>query len=249
MSTVFSLSDSDSEDDIPSSPSSLTSLPSTANPIYPLMDIPSCFPPVFDSVTLSPSVKDKRRFYNVYSGDQCGCFRDWADASGRVSCVKGNWYKAYDTWEEALDGWRQNCHSYYCHPADFVDRTLFISETTVNVPEATVAPPSQHNVVFLPASAPQANSTSSSLPSTHTMRSLSPASPSKLSSRGSASSHSRTALRHWAVSTTGFSSVVSTSQASRLFDEAVAARREVDMCEISSFDEALDWFNRLSLAS
>ncbi|KAE9385170.1 hypothetical protein BT96DRAFT_1007291 [Gymnopus androsaceus JB14] len=250
MSTVLTLSDSDSEDDIHSSPSSLTSsVPSTPNPNCQSMDLATCFPPVFDSATPNSPVRDKRRFYNVYAGDQCGCFREWSDASGRVSGVKGNRHKSYDSWEEALDGWRQNCRSYHRHPADFVDGTLFCPETTVNVPQATVPPPSQHNVVFLPESAPQASPTTSSRPSTPrrpTLLASLPASPSKHSPR--ATSRSLTAPRHWAVSYTGFNGVVSKSQAGRLFEEAVLDSREVDMCEISSFDEALDWFSCLSLA-
>ncbi|KAE9399616.1 hypothetical protein BT96DRAFT_993803 [Gymnopus androsaceus JB14] len=235
MTTICSLLDS--EDDIPSSPSSITSS-------LPPMDTATCFPPVFDSVTPNPSVKDKRRFYNVYSGDQCGCFRDWSDASGRVSRVKGNRYKAYDTWEEALDGWRQNCRSYHHHPADFVDGTLFHPETTSNVPEAAVPPPSQHNIVFL---ARAASSSRPSTPRRPAVRPSSPASPSKhCYCTSTSTSH---APRHWAVSSTDFNGVVSTMQASRLFDEAVGDRREVDMREISSFDEALEWFNRLSLST
>ncbi|KAE9384572.1 hypothetical protein BT96DRAFT_1007931 [Gymnopus androsaceus JB14] len=269
MSLVLLLSDSDSEDEIPSSPSSLTSsLPSTANH---LMDTATCFPPIFDSASDNPPVRDKQRFYNVYSGDQCGCFRDWSDASGRVLGVKGNRHKAYDTWEEALDGWRQNCHGYHCHPANFEDGTLFRPDTTANIPEATVPPPSQHNVVFLSASDPKASPTGPPRPSTprrdparasldvarllqkitisvNQLRASSPASPSKRSSRAS-TSYSRTTPRHWAVSSADFNGVVSTSQASRLFNEAVVDMREVDMCKISSFDEALDWFSRLNLAS
>lgn len=38
---------------------------------------PTCVPSLFDSRKNDPSVKDKRKFYNVYVGDLVGCFREW----------------------------------------------------------------------------------------------------------------------------------------------------------------------------
>lgn len=38
---------------------------------------PTCVPPLYDSRKADPSIKDKRKFYNVYSGDLIGCYREW----------------------------------------------------------------------------------------------------------------------------------------------------------------------------
>ncbi|KAE9386431.1 hypothetical protein BT96DRAFT_1006085 [Gymnopus androsaceus JB14] len=105
------------------------------------------------------------------------------------------------------------------------------SETSLNIPEAVVPPPSQHNIVFLQKSDPKAPPTSPRHPSTprrDTVCSSLPASLSKHSSRAS-TPRSQGAPCHWAFSSMDFNGVVSTSQASRLFNEAVVDSREVNM--------------------
>lgn len=75
------------DDDAQSSSSLTSSLLSTHSLSHQLSNLsipdmesthPTCFPPVYDSATGNPGLRDKRLFYNVYAGDQCGCFRDWS---------------------------------------------------------------------------------------------------------------------------------------------------------------------------
>lgn len=124
------------------------------------------------------------------------------DASGRVTGVKGNRHKSYSTWEEALDGWRQNCRSYHRHGPDFVDGTLFRPQVQGNIPPPVNPLPSQHNVVFLPSS-PLGSS------SGHSLRSSPSRNLPRPRSVGSGSYSSEPTHRHWALRSAGFIGVVS----------------------------------------
>ncbi|KAE9390048.1 hypothetical protein BT96DRAFT_1002664 [Gymnopus androsaceus JB14] len=207
MSMVLSLSDSDAENEFPSSVSSLIlSPPSTVGHFT--MDTPTCFPP----------------------GTSVAAFEI------------GPMLVAAFLVSQAI-GTKVTTHGSRLWTAG----ARIVAHTTVTPliswMEPSSAPRQPSDSKASPAS-PQRPST----PLRDTARPSSPASPTKRSHRAS-TSRSQVNPRHWAFSTVDFNGVVSTSQASMLFNEAVADSREVDMREISSFEEALDWFNRLSLAS
>lgn len=123
-----------------------------------------------------------------------------SDASGRVTGVKGSRHKSYDTWEEALDGWRQNCRSYHRHGPDFVDGTLFQPQIQCNIPQAVNPPPLQQNIVSIPRSLRDFSPKDSFRPSPSRRNTPRPL---------SAGYSPEFTHRHWALSSAGFIGVVS----------------------------------------
>lgn len=130
-----------------------------------------------------------------------------ADASARVTNVKGNRHRSYNHYEEALDAWRQNCRATHHHDVAFVDGTVYSRPQAVEIPQPVNPPPSQHNVVFLP-STPTANRQGPT---------STPGSPMKTSKASSSREKSRSASRQpvpdahlWAVHTRQFIGVAST---------------------------------------
>ncbi|KAJ3765095.1 hypothetical protein FB446DRAFT_795395 [Lentinula raphanica] len=72
-----------------------------------------------------------------------------ADAGARVTSFPGNVHKKYDTYEQALAGWRQHCRGYHEHPAGFIDGTMFVNPDALTVPKTPppiTPPPAEINV-------------------------------------------------------------------------------------------------------
>lgn len=165
---------------------------------------PTCVPPLYDSRRADPSIKDKRKFYNVYVGDLVGCYREWyvccsnnflssdlhyvrrGDAGGRVTGIPGNLHKSYTTWELALEAWQQNCRAYHRHAPGFVHGSTFEPDALISPPEPVTPRRSQHNVVF--PSSPSSGQSSSAVPPGTPSRSSRTRTRSKGNSKGNSSS-------------------------------------------------------------
>ncbi|KAJ3817805.1 hypothetical protein F5878DRAFT_632187 [Lentinula raphanica] len=200
---------------------------------------PTCTPPVYNSS--EPVQKSgKYKYYNVYWGSEPGCYKDWADASGRVTNFKGNRHKGYDTWEQALDGWRQNCRAYHLHPTDFVDGTMYssVSCTEREEPRPMTPPPSRHNISDL--------RTGNVSPTKTPFRRV-PTEP--VTSTPSASSRSSELDEYfWAIHSPAFNGLVSSAL---LADEYLARanrfRQPVSMLRVTSVAEAERWLSSMDL--
>ncbi|KAJ3840330.1 hypothetical protein F5878DRAFT_674973 [Lentinula raphanica] len=77
-----------------------------------------------------------------------------ADASGRVTNYPGNMHKGYDSYGEALAGWRKHCRGFHQHPPGFIDGTLFVAPEIPETPPPTTPPPARINTILVPASSP-----------------------------------------------------------------------------------------------
>ncbi|KAJ3964658.1 hypothetical protein EV361DRAFT_955740 [Lentinula raphanica] len=195
----------------------------------------------------------KYRFYNVYAGDQPGIYKNWqvsdiltelflltlmnfhisrADASGRVTNVKGNHHKGYKTWAQALEGWKQNCSSYHHHPAGFVDGTPYSPLVRPETPSPMTPPPSRQNTEHFEAAA--ANPSIPSLPTPH-----------------HSMPHITTeSLQYWAIRSVGFVGVVSsTSQAQAIADEAASCNENISLRLVDDLSEAEAWLKAPSRQS
>ncbi|KAJ3709707.1 hypothetical protein C8R42DRAFT_729882 [Lentinula raphanica] len=200
---------------------------------------PTCTPPVYESS--APNRKSRRRYYVVFIGDQPGCYLDWADAGARVTSFPGNVHKKYDTYEQALAGWRQHCRGYHEHPAGFIDGTMFVNPDALTVPKT---PP--------PITPPPAEINTMSFP-TPTM--FSPASsPIRAPSQNHPSAFGPEAFtpqrrtRVWAIHSPKFNSVVTSStQADKILTRAMNQGEEVEVREVDGVAQAEEWFGTLSL--
>ncbi|KAJ3818662.1 hypothetical protein F5880DRAFT_1617171 [Lentinula raphanica] len=225
------MSDSeDSDSDRALSPSTISSISFDASLTEQLrtlnMDsIPTCRPQIFESSNpfSNSSQSGQYLYYNVYAGDHPGCYKDWADASGRVTNVKGSQHKGYKTWAKALEGWRQNCRAYHHHSPGFVDGSPYSPSPRPETPPPVPAPPSCHNVEHLEAHP--------SAPPQHVSQT-----PINRTSNGH---------RYWAIHSTNFIGVVSsTAQAQAMVDEALAVLNiPITLRLVNDLLEAEHWLN------
>ncbi|KAJ3710274.1 hypothetical protein C8R42DRAFT_637530 [Lentinula raphanica] len=240
-SSLTSTSITDFSDIRPPSPSDLGHIISAImNPATPA-EIPTCTPPVYE--TFAPTRKSgrNRHYYMVFIGDQPGCYRNWADAGARVTNYPGSIHQKYDTYEQALAGWRQHCRAYHKHPAGFVDGTLFLAPDAPTVPKT---PP--------PITPPPAKINTTSFP---TPAGFSPpSSPIRTPSRNRPSgfepevSTPQRRNKIWAIHSPKFNSVVSSStQADRILATAMNQGEEVEVREVDGVAQAEDWFSTLTL--
>ncbi|KAJ3831631.1 hypothetical protein F5878DRAFT_667352 [Lentinula raphanica] len=197
---------------------------------------PTCSPVLYRSSNpfYDSTKSGQYEFYNVYAGDQPGIYKDWqvsfilyqhihlhmslsrADASGRVTNVKGNRHKGYKTWAQALEGWRQNCSSYHHHPPEFVNGTPYSPITRPETPPPLTPPPSRQNIEYFNATATKPSTPSG--PSLNT-----PQYPMRHTT-------TQSDVQYWAIRSHGFVGVVSsTAQAQVIADEAAARGDDISM--------------------
>ncbi|KAJ3963713.1 hypothetical protein EV361DRAFT_956702 [Lentinula raphanica] len=139
-----------------------------------------------------------------------------ADASGRVTNVKGNRHKGYKIWAQALEGWRQNCSSYHDHPPEFVNGTPYSPITRPETPPPLTPPPSRQNIEYFNATATKPSTPSG--PSLNT-----PQYPMRHTT-------TQSDVQYWAIRSHGFVGVVSsTAQAQVIADEAAARGDDISM--------------------
>ncbi|KAJ3832366.1 hypothetical protein F5878DRAFT_666642 [Lentinula raphanica] len=216
---------------------------------------PACSPPVYGSSAPTRRSGRSFKFYVVFVGDQPGCYRDWADACGRVTNYPGNVYKGYNSYEQALAGWRQHCHGFHKHPPGFIDGTLFVAPQAPEIPKTpppTTPPPAQINTISIAPQSPMRTSSqigTSAFPPIVPPAPTSP-SPSRISAspRAAEASTPQRRSRIWAVHSPRFNSVVPTSaQAEKVLARAVQQGEEVEICEVDSVAQAEEWFRTLSL--
>ncbi|KAJ3752627.1 hypothetical protein EV360DRAFT_88565 [Lentinula raphanica] len=245
-STIFISDDEDSYE------SSLT-MTSLSTMQVTRTECPTCVPPVYESS--SPMRRSGRsyQYYAVFVGDQPGLYRDWADASARVTNYPGNMHKGYDTYEQALAGWRQHCHGFHKHPPGFTDGTMFISPEVPRSPTPVTPPPARINTMSFPTTSFPTPPTVFS-PASSPTRTSSPIRPS--ASTSPSSSHiprpnvqtPQRPSRIWAIHSPRFNSVVSSStQADKILARAMEQGEEVEFREVDGVAQAEDWFGSLSL--
>ncbi|KAK7434977.1 hypothetical protein VKT23_019896 [Stygiomarasmius scandens] len=213
-----------------------------------------CRPQLFDSKTPGVNFQPKK-WYIVFTGPVPGCYTTWADASSRVIGVKGARYEAYDTYEQSLHGWRQNCLSHHCHPADFVDGTTYVPSSPPRPIAITPPPDNNPTPVYTctppltPMHAPQ---TSSSRPTS------APASPSKhrvarAFFAANSPRHQPVAApqlqRRWAILADGISGVFDAEAGNAVLEEACLQAIPVQAREVTLLVEATEWLECLELAT
>ncbi|KAJ3817337.1 hypothetical protein F5880DRAFT_1618369 [Lentinula raphanica] len=224
MSATTTISDSESESESPLSPS--ISSPSSLDPSLTeqfqscsMNSTPTCRPNLYESSNpLRSTQSGQYPFYNVYAGDHPGCYRDWADASGRVTNVKGSRHKGYKTWAQALEGWKQNCRSYHHHPSGFVEGTKYSPSPRAETPPCMTPPMSHHNREFF-----EAKVTPSVAPR-HA--------PQNINVR--TSDDSAESPQYWAIHSAG-------AQAQMILDEASGRNEEISLRLVTSLSEAEAW--------
>ncbi|KAJ3816756.1 hypothetical protein F5880DRAFT_1618971 [Lentinula raphanica] len=169
-----------------------------------------------------------------------------ADASGRVTKVKGSRYKGYKSWTNALHGWRQNCRAYHHHPPGFVDGSLYIPSPRPETPPPMTPPPSHHNVQHFEAtSAPLTPQTPMNRTSTETQPPINRMPTQLRSPMSRAPNESR--HRYWAIHSPDFVGVVSsTDQAQNILDEAGAEDEHVTLHLVNNLSEAEDWLRHFT---
>ncbi|KAJ3751859.1 hypothetical protein EV360DRAFT_89294 [Lentinula raphanica] len=239
MSSTTTIILSDSEDgDMSSTVSSTDSFDLSLTDSFRdlMMDAqPTCMPTLYESSSpIYDSVKSGQyQFYAVYAGDQPGIYKDWADASGRVTNVKGNRHKGYKTWAQALKGWRQNCTAYHHHPPGFVDGTPYSPMVRPETPPSMTPPPSRHNTEHFNAAA-KPSTKSAAQPSTSSLHT-----PQHPVRRTATDSH----VQYWAIQSPGFVGVVSsTAQAQTIIEEAAGRNDDVSLRLVHNLSEAEEWF-------
>ncbi|KAJ3714690.1 hypothetical protein C8R42DRAFT_726180 [Lentinula raphanica] len=251
-----SLAISISDDEDTTAESSLTSTSdsdlwnSEPDPFIDLMTPhPTCVPPVYQSSSPVKTSGRKYKYYVVFVGDQPGCYRDWADASGRVTNYPGNMYKRYDSYEEALAGWRQHCHGFHNHPPGFIDGSLFVSPRAPQIPKTlppTIPPPANINVVSVPESSPMQTSSQIN-PSVFPSLAV-PMTPRPLTDRPGLM---RRLQCHNAEVVFGpfipQDSIVSSPLADKILARAIRQGEEVEVREVDGVAQAEEWFGTLSL--
>ncbi|KAJ3727943.1 hypothetical protein C8R42DRAFT_639015 [Lentinula raphanica] len=254
-----SLAISISDDEDTTAESSLTSTSdsdlwnSEPDPFIDLMTPhPTCVPPVYQSSSPVKTSGRKYKYYVVFVGDQPGCYRDWADASGRVTNYPGNMYKRYDSYEEALAGWRQHCHGFHNHPPGFIDGSLFVSPRAPQIPKTpppTIPPPANINVVSVPESSPMQTSSQinpSVFPSLAVP--MTPSSSHRSPRVDAEAPTPQCRSRVWAIHSPRFNSVVpSSAQADKILARAIRQGEEVEVREVDGVAQAEEWFGTLSL--
>ncbi|KAJ3819098.1 hypothetical protein F5880DRAFT_1616768 [Lentinula raphanica] len=234
----------------PSSISSIASFDSLTEQVRTLrMDsTPTCRPILYESSdpSFNSSQSGRYPFYNVYAGDHPGCYKDWADASGRVTNVKGSRHKGYKSWAKALDGWRQNCRAYHHHPPGFLEGSLYMPSPRPETPPPMTPPPSRHNVEHFQAQ--PSTSFATQTPMNRTSSEL--LSPLEHSYNHSNPPMGRTPnkARHqyWAIHSSDFVGVVSsTTQAQTILDNAATSDNPVSLRLVNSLLEAEEWLTQV----
>ncbi|KAJ3991307.1 hypothetical protein F5050DRAFT_1812698 [Lentinula boryana] len=186
----------------------------------------------------------KYPFYNVYVGDSPGCYKDWADASGRVTNMKGSRHKGYKSWAKALQGWQQNCRAYHHHPPGFVDGTLYSPSRRPEGPPQITPPPSHHNVQHFEvrASTPPTPQTPMNRTTTESEPSINRTPAELRPPMGRTVNH-----RCWAIHSPDFIGVVSsTEQAQNILDEAGAQAKHVTLRLVNDLSEAEEWLRLIA---
>ncbi|KAF5375458.1 hypothetical protein D9757_009965 [Collybiopsis confluens] len=241
--------DSDSESSFPDQLVDWDSYIETMNREH----VTTCAPQFYDSIL--PPTKRSHSNYQYY-WDQPGCYKNWADVVGRVTTgYSGNMHKGYDTYEQALDGWRQHCRGFHKHPPGFVDGTTFVAPEVPKTPPPTIPPPSKINITTFPSPVkptpvkPQANRnrTAQSSPSSPTPSHPRPV--RNFATAGVGSSVPTMRRGHvWAIHSQDFNSVVASSaQADRILQSAVERGEEVEIREVLDVADAEKWFAELAL--
>ncbi|KAF5325575.1 hypothetical protein D9758_018236 [Tetrapyrgos nigripes] len=109
---------------------------------------PTCTPQLFGHRTKETEEGKqplkRAKFYNVYTGDGAGTYRDWSEAGARTNKVSGALHQSFQSWEEALEAWKQYCLSHHDHPSDMQDGTVYIPVQSTPQPRS-VSPP-RHSV-------------------------------------------------------------------------------------------------------
>ncbi|KAF5348176.1 hypothetical protein D9757_014680 [Collybiopsis confluens] len=244
--------DSDSESSFPDQLVDWDSYIETMNREH----VATCAPQFYDSI-LPPTKRSHSnyQYYCVFVGDQPGCYKNWADVVGRVTGYSGNMHKGYDTYEQALDGWRQHCRGFHKHPPGFVDGTTFVAPEVPKTPPPTIPPPSKINITTFPSPVkptpvkPQANRnrTAQSSPSSPTPSHPRPV--RNFATAGVGSSVPTMRRGHVrAIHSQDFNSVVASSaQADRILQSAVERGEEVEIREVLDVADAEKWFAELAL--
>ncbi|KAJ3830855.1 hypothetical protein F5878DRAFT_668251 [Lentinula raphanica] len=194
---------------------------------------PTCRPALYESSNplFDSSQSGQYLFYNVYSGDQPGCYKDWADASGRVTNVKGSRHKGYKSWAKALSGWRQNCRAYHHHPPGFLDGTLYSPSPRPETPPPMTPPPSRHNIEHFQAQP------STQTPMNHTSDELHPP---------MSRTPNKSRPQYWAIHSSDFVGVVSsTTQAQMILDNAAACDDPAILRPVNNLSEAEEWLRQV----
>ncbi|KAJ3964903.1 hypothetical protein EV361DRAFT_955516 [Lentinula raphanica] len=234
---------------------------------------PVCTPPVYESS--APTRKSGRgfRYYVVFVGDHPGCYRNWADASARVTNYPGNMHKGYDTYDQALAGWRQHCLASHIHPPGFVDGSMFVAPAVPTTPPPLTPPPSKTNMTSFPATLFSPDDSPIRTPSQihpSTFPSLEVVSPVPIRTPTSQIRPSTVEVspvptsvpprvdvdaqtpqrrnRFWAIHSPRFNSVVpSSTQADKILMRAMEQGEEVEVREVDGVAQAEQWFGSLTL--
>ncbi|KAJ3722197.1 hypothetical protein C8R42DRAFT_641633 [Lentinula raphanica] len=221
--------------------------PAQAGAVY--VERATCTPPVYES-SVPTRRSGRNKYYVVFVGDHPGCYRDWSDASARVTNYPGNMHKGYDTYDQALSGWRQHCLASHIHPPGFIDGTLFVAPPIPKTPPPLTPPPSKVNKTSFPTPTSVFRADDSPI------RTPCPIRPSDFSSIVSpvpTSSSSRVQTpqprnRLWAIHSPKYNSVVpSSAQADKILIRAVQRGEEVEVRAVDGVAQAEEWFCSLSL--
>ncbi|KAJ3817511.1 hypothetical protein F5880DRAFT_1618208 [Lentinula raphanica] len=202
---------------------------------------PTCRPILYESSNprFDSSQSGQYPFYNVYAGDHPG-----ADASGRVTNVKGSRHKGYKTWAQALEGWQQNCRAYHHHSPGMVDGTTYTPSPRPETPPPVTPPPSRHNIERF-----EAKPSTPTKPKTPMNRSANKLRPPMGTSNEMHAPMGRTPNnshhQYWAIQSPDFVGVVSsTAQAQNILDNAAAHDKDITLCLVNNLSEAQEWLNK-----
>ncbi|KAJ3751971.1 hypothetical protein EV360DRAFT_89199 [Lentinula raphanica] len=225
--------------------------PAQTAPVH--VERPTCTPPVYESSAPSRRSGRNYKYYVVFVGDHPGCYRDWADASARVTNYPGNVHKGYDTYDQVLSAWCQHCLASHSHPPGFIDGTLFMAPAVPKTPPPLTPPPSKVNKTSFPTptSVFSADESPIRTPSQIHPSSfpsiVSPIPTSAIPARVDSGTPQR--RNHiWAIHSPKFNSVVpSSAQADKILMRAVQQGEEVEVRAVDGVAEAEEWFSSLSL--
>ncbi|KAJ3709700.1 hypothetical protein F5878DRAFT_666586 [Lentinula raphanica] len=207
-----------------SSTSSLTASTALAEQLLNcrMAPMPTCRPNIYESSNpgFGSGQTGQYPYYNVYAGDNPGCYKDWADASGRVTNVKGSRHKGYKSWAQALEGWQKNCRAFHHHPPGFIDGSIYSPSRRPETPPPMTPPPSRHNVEHFEPEPSAPTQHAAQIPINRT-----------------SNEH-----RYWAIQSPKFIGVVSsTAHAQAILDEAALNNDPVTLRLVNNLSEAEDW--------